>query len=212
MPSSASDSRVANAGILNADQQQDATSVSAGGDEQDTAVNRNPNGNAVAADADVGILNADENSSYCSSNDSDTCCAADRADGTTTAPALPAAPGLYTTKIGKIPLPISVKHTKALKANAWKIRDASWSYHKVYQIKPRQMKIQNPAWDESLEQLVQTAAYKLGAHPVYLTAELDMLLYVDVVRCCTPSLRFLFHLPHRAFFFVFQVYGERQPC
>mmetsp|Transcript_34267 Transcript_34267/g.72119 ORF Transcript_34267/g.72119 Transcript_34267/m.72119 type:complete len:223 (-) Transcript_34267:411-1079(-) len=222
MSSSALESRGANVGILNADQQQEATSVSAGGDEEDTVVNRNPDGNAVATNADVGLLNVDENSSYCSSNDSDTpadswdvyqalmdasypgsYCAADRADGTTTAPALPAAPGMYVTKIGKIPLPISVNHTKALKSNAWKTRDTSGSYHKVYQIDPCQMKIQNPAWDESLKQLVQMAAYKLGVHPVHLTAELDMLLYVDVVRCCTPSRRFLFHLPHRAFFFIF---------
>ena len=150
---------------------------------------------APSAEADVGILNADQQQvgaaagdpanddpqQHCAMSDDDdtnddptdrwdvfenlnsasyrgSCCAGDKADGTTTTPALPSTPGLRINNIGKIPLPVvSDSHAaKAIKSNAWKIEDKS--YHKVYQIEPHTMRIRNPAWEASLKNLVKTAA------------------------------------------------------
>ena len=106
------------------------------------------------------------------------CCASDKADGTTTTPALPALPGLKINGIGNIPLPISDGHANAIKANARKIKDKS--YKKVYEVDPGKVQIQNPMWKKSVDELLLTVAYKLGIDPRQLTRQLDMLLYVII--------------------------------
>ena len=45
------------------------------------------------------------------------CCAADKADGTTLTPALPTTLGLRVTGVGDLPLPLSDWHAKTLKSN-----------------------------------------------------------------------------------------------
>ena len=101
------------------------------------------------------------------------CCAAGRADGTAAAPALPAAPGLSVGGVGRIPLPIAgaTPAANVIMAHAWEVEDKS--YHRTFQIEPRQLRIHNPAWETSLKQVVKTAAYKLGLDPDKLTAKLD---------------------------------------
>lgn len=149
---------------------------------------------APSADADIGILNADLQEGGSAANDNDaptsrwdvykaihstdhcgSCSAADKCDGTTTTPTLPSTLGLRVNGIGDLPLPISDSHAKALKTNAWKIKDDS--FHKVYQVEPQKMKIENPVWDTSLAKLLKTAAYKMGVHPGHLSAELDSKLF-----------------------------------
>ena len=107
------------------------------------------------------------------------CCAADKADGSTTAPTLPAVPGLHIKGIGNIPLPISDGHAEAIKSNLanWKVNNAQ--YHNVYQVEPENVTIQNPKWDASLKSLVENVAFKLGANPEYLSAELSNLLFME---------------------------------
>lgn len=102
------------------------------------------------------------------------CCAADKADGSTTAPSLPNLPGLHIKGIGNIPLPISDSHAEAIKSNLanWKVDDAQ------YQVEPEQITILNPKWGASLKSLVKTVALKLGANPDFLSAELSNLLYM----------------------------------
>ena len=100
------------------------------------------------------------------------CCHSDKADGTTTAPALPATPGLSIGGIGKIPLPVVGSHAAgAIKENAWEVQDKS--YHGTFQIEPRRLRLCNPAWETSLNQIAQTAACKLGLDPDVMTAKLD---------------------------------------
>ncbi len=45
------------------------------------------------------------------------CCASDRADGTTTTPALPTTLGLRIDRVGDLPLPLSDFHARVLKSN-----------------------------------------------------------------------------------------------
>ena len=147
-----------------------------------------------SADADIGILSANrqggddtapsggynEEEPTCrhdvyealhSTSYRGSCCTADKADGTTTAPALPSAPGLRINGVGDVSLPINDVHAKEIKAKAWRIKDES--FHKVYQIEPQKMRIQNPTWAASIEKLVEAVAYKLGVCPSSLSAELD---------------------------------------
>ena len=115
------------------------------------------------------------------------CCAADKADGTTLTPALPSILGLRVNGVGDLPLPLSDWHAKTLKSNRNTSKIDDGSFHKTYTVDSTRVRIKNPAWKASLEKLVQTVAYKLGVDPTKLTAELHSLLYMEkgshVERC-----------------------------
>ena len=49
----------------------------------------------------------------------------------------------------------------------------------VYQVEEHSIDIQNPIWDTSLSKLVKTLAFKLGIRPDVLTANLNMLFYME---------------------------------
>ena len=119
------------------------------------------------------------------------CCASDKADGTTLTPALPTTLGLRVTGVGDLPLPLSDWHAKTLKSNINTVEINNGSYHKAYTVDSKRVCIKNPVWKSSLEKLVQTVAYKLGVDPTKLTAELQSLLYMEkgsyVERCKTTD-------------------------
>lgn len=108
-------------------------------------------------------------------------CASDIADGTTLTPALPTTLGLRVTGVGDLPLPLSEFHAKALKSNPNTRLVDQDSYHKVYSVDSRRVKIKNPAWAASLDSLVRTAAYKLGVKPECLSAKFDKMLLFEKV-------------------------------
>ena len=115
------------------------------------------------------------------------CCAADKADGTTLTPALPSILGLRVNGVGDLPLPLSDWHAKTLKSNRNTVKINNGSYRKTYTVDSARVRIKNPTWKASLEKLVQTVAYKLGVDPTKLTAELHSLMYMEkgshVERC-----------------------------
>ena len=119
------------------------------------------------------------------------CCASDKADGTTLTPALPTTLGLRVTGVGDLALPLSDWHAKTLKSNINTVEINNGSYHKAYTVDSKRVRIKNPVWKSSLEKLVQTVAYKLGVDPTKLTAELQSLLYMEkgsyVERCKTTD-------------------------
>lgn len=111
---------------------------------------------------------------YCGS-----CCYSDIADGTTTSPALPSIIGLRVSGVGKgtIPLSITDEHADKIKSKATKKKGAAGGA--VYEVDADKVKIQNPQWNAALEKLVQTVAYKLGVSPMYLSAELNGLVFME---------------------------------
>jgi len=115
------------------------------------------------------------------------CCASDKADGTTLTPALPTTLGLRVNGVGDLPLPLSDWHAKTLKSNRNTIKINNGTYHKSYTVDSNRIRIKNPTWTASLEKLVKTVAYKLGVNPSKLSAELHSLLYMEkgsrVDRC-----------------------------
>ena len=115
------------------------------------------------------------------------CCAADKADGSTLTPALPTTLGLRVNGVGDLPLPLSDWHAKLLKQNRNTEKINNSSFHKTYSVDSKRVRIKNPNWDASLQKLVQTCAYKLGVDPAKLTAELHSLLFMEkgsrVDRC-----------------------------
>lgn len=148
---------------------------------------------ANAADADVGILAQNEADSDNTSSAEpdftsrfdvyetiqygvDYCgnwCYADIADGSTTSPALPSIIGLRISGVGNVPLPISYDHANNIKTRA------EFEEGGKYVINADKIKIQHPQWNEKLNKLVETVAYKLGVNPSKLTAELDELVYME---------------------------------
>ncbi len=159
----------------------------------------NANVNANAGVADVGILAQNQSDSDDASSGSeeselftsrfdvyesieystDLCgnfCYADIADGSTTSPALPSTVGLRISGVGNVPLPISHHHENEIKKRATNEEDDNDG---VYEIEASKIKIQNPQWDDSFKQLLETVAYKLGVDPSYLSAELDDLIYIE---------------------------------
>jgi len=115
------------------------------------------------------------------------CCASDKADGTTLTPALPTTLGLRVNGVGDLPLPLSDWHAKTLKSNRNTVKINNGTYHKSYTVDSNRIRIKNPTWTVSLEKLVKTVAYKLGVNPSKLSAELHSLLYMEkgsrVDRC-----------------------------
>ncbi len=103
-------------------------------------------------------------------------CYADIADGSTTSPALPSTVGLRISGVGNVPLPISDDHGNEIKKRATSEEEDN---NGVYEIEASKIKIQNPQWDDSFKQLLETVAYKLGVNPSKLTAELDGLIYME---------------------------------
>ena len=119
------------------------------------------------------------------------CCASDKADGTTLTPALPTTLGLRVNGVGDLPLPLSDWHAKTLKSNRNTVKINNGTYHKSYTVDSNRIRIKNPTWEASLEKLVKTVAYKLGVDPSKLSAELHSLLYMEkggrVDRCKTTD-------------------------
>ena len=115
------------------------------------------------------------------------CCASDKADGTTLTPALPTTLGLRVNGVGDLPLPLPDYQAKTLKSNKNTTKIDNGTYHKTYSINSKLIRIKNPTWTASLERLVKTVAYKLGVNPSKLSAELHSLLYMEkgsrVNRC-----------------------------
>ena len=115
------------------------------------------------------------------------CCASDKADGTTLTPALPTTLGLRVNGVGDLPLPLPDYQANTLKSNKNTTKIDNGSYHKSYSINSKLIRIKNPTWTASIEKLVKTVAYKLGVDPSKLSAELHSLLYMEkgsrVDRC-----------------------------
>jgi hypothetical protein len=107
------------------------------------------------------------------------CCASDRADGTTTTPALPTTLGLRIDRVGDLPLPLSEFHARVLKSNRNSSEIEDDSYHRVHSVASKRIHVHNPAWEKARSQLVRAVAFKLGRHPDYLTAKLEMLLLME---------------------------------
>ncbi len=119
------------------------------------------------------------------------CCASDRADGTTTTPALPTTLGLRIDRVGDLPLPLSDFHARVLKSNRNSREIEEDSYHRVHSVASKRIHIHNPAWEKARIQLVRMVAHKLGLSPDCLSAELDMLLFMEkgsrIDRCSIVS-------------------------
>ena len=92
-------------------------------------------------------------------------------------PALPSLLGLHITDVGKISLPLSDDNKEAIKAKAQLIDDDK--YNNIFQIEPDKVTIKNPAYDIALQKLVKHVAYKLGVNPSNISANLEMLLYME---------------------------------
>jgi hypothetical protein len=107
------------------------------------------------------------------------CCASDRADGTTTTPALPTTLGLRIDGVGDLPLPLSDFHARVLKSDRNSCEIKEESYHRVHSVASKRIHIHNPAWEKARIQLVRTVAHKLGLRPDRLSAELNMLLFME---------------------------------
>ena len=104
-------------------------------------------------------------------------CYSDIANGSTSSPALPPIVGLRVSGVGNVPLPISDEHAEKIKSKAIKSKT-------VYTIDAADnITIQHPQWDNSVEKLVATVAYKLGLDPGLLTTELEELIYMEKGSC-----------------------------
>jgi len=124
--------------------------------------------------ADIGILNNDDEggeeerprvssrfdvyNALTSAEHRGGCYSSDRADGTTTSPALPSLLGLHIDGVGKLSLPLSNDNKEAIKAKAQLI-DVD-KYNNIFQIEPDKVTIKNPAYDVALQKLVKHVAYK----------------------------------------------------
>ena len=91
--------------------------------------------------------------------------------------ALPFTPGLSIEGVGKISLPIIESQAKLLKSNSWHANDSS--FHSVYQLDPNDVLIHNPQWETSLNKLLKVIASKIGVRPADISAQLDMLMYLE---------------------------------
>ena len=124
---------------------------------------------------------------YAHYNWTGSCCASDRADGTTTTPALPTTLGLRIDRVGDLPLPLSDFHARVLKSNRNSREIKEDSYHRVHSVASKRIHIHNPAWEKARNELVRTVAFKLGVLPDHLSAKLDMLLFMEkdsrIERC-----------------------------
>ena len=126
------------------------------------------------------------------------CCFGDIADGSTTSPVLPPIVGLRISGVGNVPLPISDDHAGKIKsriANEEKGGKKISSLYEigaiseeegsgeVYEIDASQIKLQNPQFNESLGNLLDTVAYKLGVNPGHLSARPKKLMYMEKGGC-----------------------------
>jgi len=68
-------------------------------------------------------------------------------------------------------------HQKLLKCNSFNTNDAS--FKNVYQIEPNDIKINNPAWDTSLNKLLKVVCSKIGVRSSDISSKLDMLMYFE---------------------------------
>jgi len=64
-----------------------------------------------------------------------------------------------------------------LKSNSFNTNDAS--FKNVYQIEPNDIKINNPAWDTSLNKLLKVVCSKIGVRSSDIASKLDMLMYLE---------------------------------
>jgi len=147
--------------------------------------------------ADIGILNNDDEggeeerprvssrfdvyNALTSAEHRGGCYSSDRADGTTTPPALPSLLGLHIDGVGKLSLPLSDDNNKAIKEKAQLIEDDK--YNNIFQIQSDDVTIKNPAYDVALQKLVKHVAYKLGVNPSNISANLEMLLHMEEGSC-----------------------------
>jgi hypothetical protein len=98
---------------------------------------------------------------------------------------LPAHPGLHVEGVGHIALPIIEGQAKALAAVAQQAPHGQGmktvidtTVRKTWQIEPRKIRLENPAWPVALEQLTAQAAIALGVEARLVRAELyKVLLY-----------------------------------
>ena len=64
-----------------------------------------------------------------------------------------------------------------MKCNSFNTNDAS--FKNVYQIEPNDIKINNPAWDASLNKLLKVVCSKIGVRSSDIASKLDMLMYLE---------------------------------
>eukprot|EP00984_Skeletonema_dohrnii_P014959 scaffold6403_cov128-Skeletonema_dohrnii-CCMP3373.AAC.10 len=77
---------------------------------------------------------------------------------------------------GNVPLPISDHHASEIKKRVISEEEGSGE---VYEIDASQIKVQNPQFNESLGNLLDTVAYKLGVNPGHLSARPKKLIYME---------------------------------
>ncbi len=111
------------------------------------------------------------------------CCHADIADGSTTSPALPPIIGLRVSGVGNIPLPISDDHAERIKSGITNEKNGGEKMNSLYEIGADKIKIDNPQWDESIGELLETVGYKLGVNPSHLSARPEKLMYMEQGGC-----------------------------
>eukprot|EP00984_Skeletonema_dohrnii_P014960 scaffold6403_cov128-Skeletonema_dohrnii-CCMP3373.AAC.11 len=114
------------------------------------------------------------------------CCYEDIADGSTTSPAMPSTIGLRISGWGNVSLPIVDEQASKLKSVAThaagskkKGGDGEKKNVPVYEIGASKIKVQNPQFNESMGNLLDTVAYKLGVSLTFLSAKLDKLVYME---------------------------------
>ena len=64
-----------------------------------------------------------------------------------------------------------------MKSNSFNTNDAA--FKNVYQIEPNDIKINNPAWDTSLNKLLKVVCSKIGVRSSDISSKLDMLMYLE---------------------------------
>lgn len=111
------------------------------------------------------------------------CCYADIADGSTTSPSLPPIIGLRISGVGSIPLPISDDQADQTKSGITNEKNGGKKMDSLYEIGADKIKIDNPQWDESIGELLETVGYKLGVNPSYLSARPKKLMYMEQGGC-----------------------------
>jgi hypothetical protein len=180
------DDAEADVGILNVDV------AAAAGASIAVAVDNDTNNDDDTLDLSTSLYDVHVNLQYVTSwSGAGSCCASDRADGTTTTPALPSTLGLRIDRVGDLPLPLSDFHAKLIKSNRNSREIEEKTHHGVHSVPSKRIHIHNPAWKVALEQMVRTVAYKLGVAPKFLSAELKMLLLMEkgsrIDRCSIDS-------------------------
>ncbi|KAK1741062.1 hypothetical protein QTG54_008314 [Skeletonema marinoi] len=111
------------------------------------------------------------------------CCFGDIADGSTTSPALPPIVGLRISGVGNVPLPISDEHAGKIKSRITNEEKGGKKIISLYEIEACKIKLLNPMWNESLGNLLDTVAYKLGVNPSHLSARPKKLMYMEKGGC-----------------------------